>query len=33
MPAKAGSSTNDEERIYGRGDDFGCVRVDPKKKT
>jgi photosystem II stability/assembly factor-like uncharacterized protein len=21
---------NDEERIYGRGDDFGCVRVDPK---
>ncbi len=23
---------NDEERIYGRGDDFGCVRVDPRKK-
>jgi photosystem II stability/assembly factor-like uncharacterized protein len=23
---------NDEERIYGRGDDFGCVRVDPKNK-
>jgi photosystem II stability/assembly factor-like uncharacterized protein len=21
---------NDEERIYGRGDDFGCVRVDPR---
>ena len=21
---------NDESRIYGRGDDFGCVRVDPK---
>jgi photosystem II stability/assembly factor-like uncharacterized protein len=23
---------NDEGRIYGRGDDFGCVRVDPKNK-
>ena len=23
---------NDEERVYGRGDDFGCVRVDPKNK-
>ena len=23
---------NDEERIWGRGDDFGCVRVDPKNK-
>ncbi|HEY6304354.1 MAG TPA: glycoside hydrolase [Terriglobales bacterium] len=23
---------NAEERIYGRGDDFGCVRVDPRKK-
>jgi photosystem II stability/assembly factor-like uncharacterized protein len=23
---------NDEERIDGRGDDFGCVRVDPRKK-
>jgi len=23
---------NDEDRIYGRGDDFGCVRVDPKNK-
>ena len=23
---------NDEERIYERGDDFGCVRVDPKNK-
>jgi photosystem II stability/assembly factor-like uncharacterized protein len=23
---------NDEERIYGRGDDFGCVRVDPRNK-
>ncbi len=23
---------NNEERIYGRGDDFGCVRVDPKNK-
>jgi photosystem II stability/assembly factor-like uncharacterized protein len=24
---------NDEERIYGRGDDFGCVRVDPRDKN
>jgi photosystem II stability/assembly factor-like uncharacterized protein len=23
---------NSEERIYGRGDDFGCVRVDPTNK-
>jgi photosystem II stability/assembly factor-like uncharacterized protein len=23
---------NEEERIYGRGDDFGCVRVDPRNK-
>jgi photosystem II stability/assembly factor-like uncharacterized protein len=23
---------NDEERVWGRGDDFGCVRVDPKNK-
>ncbi len=23
---------NDEDRIYGRGDDFGCVRVDPRNK-
>ncbi len=23
---------NNEERIYGRGDDFGCVRVDPRNK-
>jgi photosystem II stability/assembly factor-like uncharacterized protein len=23
---------NDEGRIWGRGDDFGCVRVDPKNK-
>ncbi len=23
---------NNEERIYGRGDDFGCVRVDPGNK-
>jgi photosystem II stability/assembly factor-like uncharacterized protein len=23
---------SDEERIYGRGDDFGCVRVDPRNK-
>src|ERR1700722_41582 len=23
---------NGEERIWGRGDDFGCVRVDPKNK-
>ena len=23
---------NNEERVYGRGDDFGCVRVDPKNK-
>src|SRR6202007_790716 len=23
---------NDEERIWGRGDDFGCVRVDPTNK-
>jgi photosystem II stability/assembly factor-like uncharacterized protein len=23
---------NNEARIYGRGDDFGCVRVDPKNK-
>jgi photosystem II stability/assembly factor-like uncharacterized protein len=23
---------NSEERIYGRGDDFGCVRVDPRNK-
>jgi photosystem II stability/assembly factor-like uncharacterized protein len=23
---------NDEERIWGRGDDFGCVRVDPRNK-
>jgi photosystem II stability/assembly factor-like uncharacterized protein len=23
---------NDEERVYGRGDDFGCVRVDPRNK-
>jgi photosystem II stability/assembly factor-like uncharacterized protein len=23
---------NNEERIWGRGDDFGCVRVDPKNK-
>ena len=23
---------SDEERIWGRGDDFGCVRVDPKNK-
>ena len=24
--------TNDEERVWGRGDDFGCVRVDPKNQ-
>ena len=24
--------TNDEERVWGRGDDFGCVRVDPRNK-
>ena len=23
---------NDEERVWGRGSDFGCVRVDPKNK-
>ncbi len=23
---------NDEERVWGRGDDFGCVRVDPRNK-
>jgi photosystem II stability/assembly factor-like uncharacterized protein len=23
---------NDEGRVWGRGDDFGCVRVDPKNK-
>ncbi len=23
---------NTEERVWGRGDDFGCVRVDPKNK-
>jgi photosystem II stability/assembly factor-like uncharacterized protein len=23
---------DDEERIWGRGDDFGCVRVDPRNK-
>jgi photosystem II stability/assembly factor-like uncharacterized protein len=23
---------NDEDRIWGRGDDFGCVRVDPRNK-
>jgi photosystem II stability/assembly factor-like uncharacterized protein len=23
---------NQEERVWGRGDDFGCVRVDPKNK-
>ncbi len=23
---------NDEERVWGRGDDFGCVRVDPNNK-
>ena len=23
---------NGEERIYGRGDDFGCVQVDPRNK-
>jgi photosystem II stability/assembly factor-like uncharacterized protein len=23
---------NDEERVWGRGDDFGCIRVDPKNK-
>ena len=23
---------NNEERIWGRGDDFGCVRVDPRNK-
>ena len=23
---------NDEERVWGRGEDFGCVRVDPKNK-
>jgi len=23
---------NDEDRVYGRGDDFGCVRVDPRNK-
>jgi photosystem II stability/assembly factor-like uncharacterized protein len=23
---------NNEDRIYGRGDDFGCVRVDPRNK-
>ena len=23
---------NDEERVWGRGDDFGCVRVDPRSK-
>jgi len=23
---------NSEERVWGRGDDFGCVRVDPKNK-
>ncbi len=23
---------NSEDRIYGRGDDFGCVRVDPRDK-
>ncbi len=23
---------NNEDRVYGRGDDFGCVRVDPKNK-
>jgi photosystem II stability/assembly factor-like uncharacterized protein len=23
---------NDEERVWGRGDDFGCVRVDPKNR-
>ncbi len=24
--------TNHEERVWGRGDDFGCVRVDPRNK-
>ncbi|MBZ5664849.1 MAG: glycoside hydrolase [Acidobacteriia bacterium] len=23
---------NDEDRVWGRGDDFGCVRVDPRNK-
>src|SRR5271156_5524849 len=23
---------NNEERVWGRGDDFGCVRVDPRNK-
>ena len=23
---------NDEDRVWGRGDDFGCVRVDPTNK-
>jgi photosystem II stability/assembly factor-like uncharacterized protein len=23
---------NDEERVWGRGDDFGCIRVDPKNR-
>ena len=23
---------NNEERVYGRGDDFGCLRVDPRNK-
>ena len=26
------ASVNSEPRIYGRGDDFACVRVDPKNK-
>ena len=29
---KSWQRVNDEERIWGRGDDFGCVRVDPKNK-
>ena len=23
---------NDEDRVWGRGDDFGCIRVDPRNK-
>jgi len=32
MPALTGNRINGEQRIYGRGSDFACVRVDPKNR-
>ena len=32
MPARHWKRVNGEQRIYGRGGDFACVRVDPKNK-